>query len=186
MLSREERHKIEGRISYARAHRDYEQALLEIARLLADESAGMKALALFYRGEVNDDQGHFEEAKQDWLTAIEYEPEGTFLRCHLHHRLAVICEKMTDTEGANGWYRMAMHSCAVGEKFSCPSTLIGFIRNNSGSIASADRDLTASALSKSWSVLDFPGKPDLTDLPASINRLDAMFQALIVKTLGEP
>lgn len=182
-ISRKEKHAIQGRISFANAHCDHEQVLLEVARLLADESAGTKALGLFYRGEVYENQGYFEQATIDWRAALEHESEGTFLRCELHHRLGTARKESGDIKGANDWFRKALQTCVTGDYFSCHSTLVMFLGNNSRTIPSVDHDLTAAALDKSWAVLEFPGKPDLEDLPGSIIRLDEMFQELLQKTI---
>jgi len=179
MLSENDFTAAQQRLVSAWHRGDLTTALSEIDAVLREGTAAMKGQSLFYRGMIRQSEGSLEEAKQDWLEALRYAQEGTFLRYELEHNLGEASEKMDALADACRWYRNALESCSTGEEFSGSRTLIAFMRLNGGSVSSDDNALLASVIQKSWAVLEVPGRPDLTNLAASVNALTNRFNEMI-------
>jgi len=171
MLTRDEFHAAEQRITSAWHKGDYSDAHAEIGKILRHGSAEMKAEALYLSGLIKQDTANLDEAQQDWTKALTYSASGTFLQQNLEYEIGHVLEQKGCPDQALDWYRLALHTCAVGDEFAADSVLAAFLRINGEDISEPDRTVIEVAVRKSWRVLEVPGDPDLTDLPRTITRL---------------
>jgi hypothetical protein len=178
MLTRDEFHQLEQRITSAWHSRDHSNAFADIETILREGSVEMKGEALLLAGMIRESEGDLKGAQQHWREALLLAPEGTFLRYSLEDELGKISEK-TDAENAVFWYRAALKTCSNGDEFAAIPTLGSFLRLNSGNISQEDRALVASVLQKSWRVLDLPGGPNPDDLVGSVATLTGRFDEML-------
>ena|SRR2546422_483532 len=185
MLTQNEFNDAQQRLMSAWHRGDLTKAFAEIDSVLGEGTPEMKGQCLLYRGMIRESQGSLDVAKQDWLKALQYGQEGTFLRYELEHRVGEICEKADASEEALSWYRKALRTCSTGRQFSGNRTLTAFLRLSGDSFSPADNALLASVIQTSWRVLEVPGEPDLIDLAASISALTTRFNEMITEATAE-
>jgi tetratricopeptide (TPR) repeat protein len=159
--------------------------MAEIDAVLREGTPEMKGQCLFYRGMIRQSQGSLESAKEDWLDALRFAQEGTFLRYEFEHNIGKACEESGELEEARSWYRTALKTCSTGEGFSGHRTLTAFIWLSDGPITPDDNVLLASAIQKSWRVLELSAEPDLIDLAASISALTTRFDEMIADATAD-
>jgi hypothetical protein len=168
-------------IASAQYRGEVSTASAEIKRILSEGTPEMKGQALFYRGTMRKDEGAMADAKDDWLLALEYARDGTFLRYELEQHIGEALESLHMKPEAADWYRRALMTCSTGDEFSGNPTLTSLLRISEGQISPQDAALAASVLEKSWRVLELPGKPDVTHLAQAIDSLTAGFNVIIAQ-----
>lgn len=181
MLTKDEFSEAQQRLVSAWHKGDLARALAEIDSVLLEGTTEMKGQCLLYRGMINESQSSLDLAKRDWLEALQYGKEGTFLRYELEHNLGKACEGSGAVQEALSWYRTALKTCSTGKEFSGNRTLTAFMRLSGANVSPDDYALLALVIQKSWAVLEIPGRPDLADLAASVNELMTRFN----KTINE-
>jgi tetratricopeptide (TPR) repeat protein len=178
MLSHSDFFELQQRLVSAWHKGDVAKALAEVEVVLREGTTEMKGQCLFYRGMIREDENSLKVAMDDWVEALQYAQEGTFLRYELEHKMGEACERSGLAEEAAGWYRRALNSCLIGADFAGNRTLAAFLRvAEQGS--QEDRALFSSVIQKSWAILELPGQPDLTDFTASISLLESRFNEMV-------
>jgi tetratricopeptide (TPR) repeat protein len=185
MLTRTEFNQSLHRLRTAWSKGDLASAFSEIEKVLREGSAEMKAECLLYRGEIKDNQGELADAKQDWLNALAYSGEGTFLHYSLERCLGQVCETLGLPEEALRWYRTSLSTCSQGDEFSGHRSLTALLRLTGGEVPPEDKPTVASVAEKSWRVLQLPGAPDLNDLVGTVSKLAEGFQKSVDEIVRE-
>jgi tetratricopeptide (TPR) repeat protein len=185
MLTESDFNQVQQRLVSAWHIGDVAAALDEIELVLREGTPEMKAQCIFYRGMIRQSMGSSEKAKQDWLQALSYAREGTFLRYELEHCLGEAYEESEALKEALQWYRTALGTCSTGEEFSGNKTLVAFMRLSGDNISPDDKALLASVIQKSWRVLEVPGELDLTDLAASVSTLTTRFNNIVAEATAD-
>ncbi len=154
---------------------DVDGAFAEIEKVLDVGTPEMKGECLFYRGMIRQSVGDMTQARRDWIEALQYAREGTFLRFQVEQNVGESLEREGQTEEALGWYQRALKTCSGGDEFSGQQTLTAYLRLKGGMIEQEDYALLASVAVKSWRVLELPGAPDVDDLPSTSAALAEAF-----------
>lgn len=176
-LTRREFHTAQQRITSAWHRGDQPTAFAEINRIVRDGRDEMKAQALWLSGLIKQSSGNLRGAEKDWLKALPFAGEGTFLRHTLQHEIGNALETTGCVEDALSWYRAALATCATGDEFAANPSLVAFLRINGENIAEEDRQIVNAAIERSWRVLEVEGKPDLKDVAGNITRLAQEFSS---------
>jgi tetratricopeptide (TPR) repeat protein len=116
-------HEEMTKITLAWANQEFDEAFDVIRRILAAGTDAMKAQCLLLSGMIKDDQHNRSEARADWLHALPYAKEGSFVLCSLQHEIGESYAKTGMMDQALSWYKSALITCANGDKFSCEPTL---------------------------------------------------------------
>lgn len=173
MLSENEFNKFVEEIRFDWAQRHFTDALAKIESVMDRLTPQMKARCLLLRGEMKDEQGLPDDAREDWLTAIDYSIEGSYLRYLLEYEIGNSFQRAALLDKALLRYHKALESCANGDFFSGSSAAAAFLALNGGQIPVKYRSMIATVVEKSWAVLELPGNPQLRDLPQAIVSLIA-------------
>ena len=181
MLSKETFNEIQQRLVTAWHRGDLDRAFLEIETVMREGSPEMKGQCLFFRGMIYESNGSLNQARLDWLDALHYAEDGTFLRYELEMNIGAASEKLSTGDDALTWYRAALMTCVNGHEFSPHQALDAFRRLSGTEISPEDKPLLTTAVEKSWRVLELPGKPDQSDLTSSINQVTQSFNEIIEK-----
>lgn len=181
MLTETEFSELQQRLMSAWHRGDLTSAFTEIETALREGTPEMKGQCLFYQGMIREAEGSLDNAKRDWLEALQYAHEGTFLRYQLEYNVGDANERAGIPQEALSWYRAALTTCSRGDEFSGNKTLTAFLRLSGGEIPPEDRVLVSSVAVKSWRVLELSGEPDLKDLTATVKRLTEEF----INTVGK-
>lgn len=185
MLSRTEFNQALQRLSAARSKGDLTNAFSEIEMILREGNDEMKGESLLYGGEIKAGQGGLVDAKQDWLSGLDYASPGTFLRYCLERNIGRVCETLGLPDEAIVWHRKAATTCYRGAEFSGLQALTALLALNGGQVPPEDNMLFGSVIEKSWRVLQLPGAPDLNDLAGSVSKLAEGFRNLVEETKKE-
>src|SRR5262252_7754503 len=110
MLNQETFDNIQQRLVGAWGKGDLDGAFAEIETVLREGTPAMKGQVLFFRGMIRESGGHLNEARQDWLEAIQYSREGTFLRYQLETSIGAASKKLETDDDALKWYRAALQT----------------------------------------------------------------------------
>ena len=159
------------RVTYNWAQRNITEALNDVSTLIAKGSPETKLSARLLSGMIKADMGDFNGARHDWLPALRLSAEGSFTKYLLQHNIGEAYEKEGRLNDATVWYRKALRTCAAGDEFSADRTLLMLKSLNKGKILEKDRAIVATAIDKSWRVLQLPGLPDPDNLSKAITQL---------------
>ncbi len=153
--------------------RDLHGAALQIEGFLsANTNPDLRSEALGFRAHFKEEMGDVSSAEAD-LTAARALIGPTYARYVCELRLGRLCQKQRRDEEAASWYRNALQTCLEGPGISAGSALgevVGAAKDV-GSLTPDDRLLCTRAIERSWSVLRFAGKPDLSDLVSAISAI---------------
>jgi len=177
MLTQEEFEQILQRVTKAWSEGNVEEALSDQEHVLSDGNSEMKGQYLFYAGMIHEKNDELDQSKEDWLRAVEYVRQGTYLKYSIEENLGRANEKLGNIQEALIWYRHALRTCAEGTEFSGNRVLSSFLNLTKGAISEIDQPSVAAAVEKSWRVLEVPGIPNLRDLHGSINTISAWFSS---------
>ncbi|MEO6391639.1 MAG: hypothetical protein ABIP75_07280 [Pyrinomonadaceae bacterium] len=154
------------RISNAHIRKDLEGAIAEIEDLLQYDLPGKKGVAFYERGKIKESAGALNEAKQDWLEALEHVTEPSNLKAELESAIGQVWENLGDSNKALSWFSKSLETrvrCAGGGLF----TLKAILRVNAGEFPREDVASVVATVERAWTVLEIPGKPVLADLAGS-------------------
>lgn len=164
---------------------DVNSAFSEVEVVLREGTPEMKGQILFFRGMIFERTGRFDEAKRDWIEAISYSKEGSFLRYELETSIGAMLETRKVADEALSWYRSAILTCVDGGEFSGHEALAAFKRLCGPKDLDNDFTLLTAALEKSWRVLQLPGNPSDRDLAGNISKLSDGF-ATVMQAAKQP
>ncbi|MEK6280595.1 MAG: hypothetical protein AABN95_09615 [Acidobacteriota bacterium] len=181
MLTQIEFDQLMQSLTLALSQRNLEQALIEKDRVLAEGAPEMKGQCLLFVGMIRESSGDLQSAQKEWLDALSYAGEGTFLRYSLEQNIGRSWEKLGDIDQSLVWYRHALRTCAEGTEFSGQGVLSTFLKLNRETIPKEDETVVKAVISKSWRVLQLPGSPGHTNLVQSIRTLSDSFSATVKK-----
>lgn len=145
------------------------QAALEL--VLRQGDSEMKGKCLFYQGLISKEKGNTAEARQHWIKALEYAPEGSFVRFQLELNLGNTAEQQAERDEALDWLLKALETCCRGDEFAGIQALAGYLKLNGGTIRPEDESLIACVCVKSWRVLELVGEPESSDWSVTATRL---------------
>jgi len=177
MLTESEFTEILGKLALALSQGDLAVALVQRQLVIREGTPQMRGQCLEFVGLVKEKLGDLSGAQQDWIEALSFAEEGTFLRYNLEVDLGSASEKSNNVDESLAWYRDALRTCSQGGEFSGNRALTAFLSLNQGEIPHEDEDLVTSVINKSWRVLGLQESPQLEDLAASIGILSASFSS---------
>jgi tetratricopeptide (TPR) repeat protein len=176
MLTEREFDEVRRKIVMAWHKGDVDVAFAAIEKVFEREGTpDMKGECLFYRGMIRESGGDLPAARRDWIEALQYAREGTFLRFQLEHNIGESLEREGLPEEALGWYKIALKTCSKGDEYSGHQALNAYLKLKGGKIEPGDEPLIASVIVSSWRVLELPGTPDLKDLSSTATELANVF-----------
>lgn len=168
-------------IEAAIARKEYSDAWSAIEQIKGQLSPEKRAHCFLLRGEIRGREGDSEEARVEWAAGLASSKAGSFGRFNLDYALGKSYERAGLKEKALASYFSAITTCAEGRHFSGNRALAAFLTLNDGQIPIEHKEIVASAIRKSWKVLEIAGKPDLSNLPKAIAALSLRFEYLLRK-----
>lgn len=161
--------------TFAWSQQDYKGAITILDRIPSAASRNWRSQGLYFRGLVNRDAGELEASLHDLENSLVLSDEESYLRHKLQVAIGEHFELIKDEKEALQWYRKALLSSLGPIEFSASDALSKFLRLCKKDIPHSDVAIVEKALVRSWDALGLPSKPDLSDLPSSIVKLELGF-----------
>ncbi len=185
MLTDTEFREVQRKMMTAWHRGDLGEASAVLDKVLKEGTSDMKGECLFYQGMINEDQGSLSDARQNWLDALQYARDETFLRFQLELNIGETWERETQSKEALDWYRKALNTCCDGDKFVGIKALNAYLRLKAGKVEPADEPLVACVAEKSWRALELSGAPDFKDLAGTAAKLTEALASRAEKIVNE-
>ncbi|MCC7306234.1 MAG: hypothetical protein IT173_01610 [Acidobacteria bacterium] len=163
--------KVLEEVTFAWGQGNHSEGIALLDDVLLRVKNTMKGQCLLLRGMIKTDLGFHKDARKDWMAAIPYSSEGSFLRACLEYETGVSFENENRTNEALYYYRSAIDTCAYGNEFAGTKQLCAYLALNNGRILEGDEAMIMAAVTKSWRVLELFGEPNIAELPDAITKL---------------
>lgn len=154
---------------------DMNGALELVSQYLAGvQLSDQRRQAIAFRGDLYEDAGDLEAAKNDFGLAHDLSEAPDYERYTLEIALGSVAKKMGDLEAAESWYLKALETAAVDLTTSGGTALRCLLKLRGGlSLSDDERSLVEKVVRQSWHLLRVEGEPDLVDLEGTAGKLIA-------------
>jgi tetratricopeptide (TPR) repeat protein len=133
-----------------------------------DEQRGR---ALLYRGSIHEEADDLERAKDDFVQAVGLLPPGSYARYTAELSAGQASAALGNADEAVKWYRQSLLTCAHAIELISGHTALKALLALVPTLPPSDLQLARTVASKSWTVLELSGEPNLEDLASTIEIL---------------
>lgn len=184
-MKKSEQTAILQKVTFDWSQRNFEQAFSGVEEIVRNGTPDFKGSAMLLSGMIKEELGRLDDARNDWLSGLEYSRPDSFTAYSLQYNIASSYEKQGQVDDAISWLRRTLNTCVMGKGFSGEQALSDFCRLMGYDITFDDARIVTIVLKKSWRILGVPGKPDTNDLKASVSILGQHFTDIVAMAQGE-